>query len=887
MLILGAGVRALRFWGPFPLWAHWDEARLAVPAIGILDGALPVHHLGVEYMGASPAYPLAVWFALAGHSTFALDLFAYGVGLAIFASGWLLARRLLLPPAARFALASLVTPPLLLARWSLNGNLNYPVLLVLGNLFLIGVHGLIKAPNRRAPVLGLGLLAGLGWWTNPLFVVYLAPLALVATRIGLARPSRLAPFGAGAILGCLPVLLYELQFFPSARFMVAESGEADGSVSHRAWLFLTRAWPAVVGREDDVLPAALGMLGLGAVALSVVAVVFATRARGTRPGARLVLWPIALASVALVLVTERGELIGGTGVRYLLPLYSVLPLWLGVALWRLWERRPPVGATALVAWAAFQLVVNWQATLGSTPPEERRWAALTTRLAPLIRWLDAHEARHVYWDVPGVGSFEFTFLTGSRIIAAELWREQWLPHARLVDAAVRPVFVIAQEPYWLRESLAGLGLSFRETAIGKLSVFAPDPPSGSGVAPLDRAGWAVTASENVQASADLVDGDVTTGWSTQGGKSAGQWVQVDLGRETTVARLDLLAIDWRQVPVGFRVGVSNDGVSWRTVAEVPHYWGPLFVAEHHPFLRVRRGRVQAGFPPTRARYLRLTQTGEDPETPWSARELFVYAPAPLLAPPPADSGQLLAALREDGVWWVYADTWLSARIQTDSHGTIRGQESNLYANSYSRSLPDPQHLDPFRAEPGRAVVLAPDANRHGIRTMLAGQGILLRERSAGGYPYALLTHPAPRSARVSKEGWTATANEQPEQASRAMDGDRSSAWESERPLGPETRFTLDLARPRRVGRLRLIPGLPGVRLEELRLEGSPDGERWEPLGPLTWAGPLYWTGWELLRDGRRRWDVAFPPVTTRAIRLSPAAPWPALRWRLAEIELFE
>ena len=187
--------------------------------------------------------------------------------------------------------------------------------------------------------------------------------------------------------------------------------------------------------------------------------------------------------------------------------------------------------------------------------------------------------------------------------------------------------------------------------------------------------------------------------------------------------------------------------------------------------------------------------------------------------------------------WVYANTWLSARIQADSHGTIRSQESNLYPNSYDLPFPDPRNLDPFRAEPGRAVLLAPDADRDGVHAMLAGQHILVGERSAGGYSYALLTGPAPRPARASKVSWTATASEQSGQAPRAMDGDRASAWESETPPGPSTSITLDLGRPQRIGRLRLVPGLPGVHLEALRLEGSPDGDRWESLGPLTRAGP--------------------------------------------------
>src|SRR5262249_16542650 len=154
-----------------------------------------------------------------------------------------------------------------------------------------------------------------------------------------------------------------------------------------------------------------------------------------------------------------------------------------------------------------------------------------------------------------------------------------------------------------------------------------------------------------------------------------------------------------------------------------------------------------------------------------------------------------------------------------------------------------------------------------IHAMLAGQHILVRERSAGGYSYALLTPPASRPPRVAKTSWTARASEQSAQAPRGMDADRTSVWESATPPGPSPSITLDLGRPQRIGRLRLVPGLPGVHLEALRLERSPDGERWEPLGPLTWAGPLYWTGWELLRDGRRGWDVAFPEVTTRAVRL--------------------
>jgi hypothetical protein len=82
LFALGAAVRALGFAGPRFFTTSGDHVRLAVQALGILQGTLPVHYLGHEYAGAAPAFPLAAWFALAGASPLALDVFCFGVGLA-------------------------------------------------------------------------------------------------------------------------------------------------------------------------------------------------------------------------------------------------------------------------------------------------------------------------------------------------------------------------------------------------------------------------------------------------------------------------------------------------------------------------------------------------------------------------------------------------------------------------------------------------------------------------------------------------------------------------------------------------------------------------------------------------------------------------------------
>jgi hypothetical protein len=434
----------------------------------------------------------------------------------------------------------------------------------------------------------------------------------------------------------------------------------------------------------------------------------------------------------------------------------------------------------------------------------------------------------------------------------------------------------------LRAGLQGLGLEVRETRVNGLRVFESAPVFTAGFVPLDRRGWTVTASLHAPEAASLLDGDAATGWGSGGPKTPGQWVSVDLGHEESVTRLDLLAVDWREVPAAFRVAVSQDGARWKTVSTVSPYWGPLFFSEHHAFLKVRGGRVQAIFDPVRARYLRIEQTGSDPYHAWSARELFVYGPG---APRPSvpRAGEVAAALRREGLRFVYANPWLSAWVKVDSAGTIGAPEANETLADYGQTEPAPDALLPVRVGAGRGILVGSDADMRAMQTMLEGQAVRGRETAAG--PYGLLVFdPGPPPRRLDKRAWRATATENADRAGRAVDRHSHTAWISERPAGPGVLFTVDLGTPQEVRRVEVRPGVPG---HDLRLWGSLDGVRWAPLGPLHWAGALYWTGSELLRNGAPEWAGAFAPISLRYLRLAPAAPLDRAPWTIAEIDAFE
>jgi hypothetical protein len=886
-VLLGAAlVRALRFWGVIS-WAHWDEANVAIPAIQILGGTFPVHHVGVEYVGATGAYPMAAWFALAGTSPLALDLFGYALGLGVVWTGFLVARRMLSPRGALFALCVWAVPPLLLAYWSLTGTLNPPLTLLLGNLVLFGTHtAFFRCPGQAAPMLVVGLLVGLGWWAYPLIVVFCVPFALLALRTGAVWRAHFWVFPLGVALGGLPDWIYEALNYPTARLMVHQAGSVptESLAARAAQVFgpIALEVQGVAGMDGFVPPRAVQVAVMAVGALVVLRAAWRDRAavawlvglKGRPDGGLSALWGVALVNVGLVLVTRRAA-----GANYFLPLYGVLLVWTGEFIDWLWRYRRWLGASVLAGLLAFHLWSNWKVTLGRPAPA-LRWTRLETAQRPLLEWLLARGIRRVYWAPDsGVAAYEFTYLAGARVIAADLWAEAVIQHARAVDAAdTPPIVTSAARLPSLRATLHGLGLPLRETTVGAYVVLEPVPTAPRGYAALPPAGWTLTASHRAHDLHFLVDRDAGTGWSTGQRQTSGEWLGVDLGQQESVARVDLLAIDWKEVPAGVRLETSEDGARWETAVEVPRYWGPMFWSERHAFLKVRRGRVELVFPPVRARFLRLTQTGAGHQA-WAARELFVYRPAP---PPPTGltAGTLGVALREEGVRFVYANPWLSARARVESNGSIGALESNAAINSYGRSEPEPSTLERFRPRRDRALLLGSDAAADEVQQMLMTRGAVARERPVGPYRLLMLA-PEPPERPIRPSGWRAAASVATEHAGRAIDGAPETRWTTAGPVDPGTTFTVDVGQRRSVAGLRLTPGSREGGPADFALEGSVDGETWRPLAPLTWVGALYWTGAELLRNSRPEWAARFPLTTVRYVRIRPAAP--ARTWSIAEI----
>jgi hypothetical protein len=132
---------------------------------------------------------------------------------------------------------------------------------------------------------------------------------------------------------------------------------------------------------------------------------------------------------------------------------------------------------------------------------------------------------------------------------------------------------------------------------------------------LSQAGWVASASstESGGSPQNAIDGNLGTRWSTGAHQAPGQWFQVDLGTARTFQQLVLDATNSpNDYPRGYAVYVSNTGTDWATLSPVATGAGS--------------GAVTTITLPAAvtARYVRIVQTGSDPNWWWSIDEFNLY-----------------------------------------------------------------------------------------------------------------------------------------------------------------------------------------------------------------------------------------------------------------------
>jgi 4-amino-4-deoxy-L-arabinose transferase-like glycosyltransferase len=520
---------------------HADEAVVGLMARHILAGARPTFFYGQAYMGSLDAWLVALGFQFLGDSVLTIRIVQSILYLLVVALGFLVAWRLSGHATVAWVTGLvLAVPPvntLLYTTATLGG---YNETLLFGGLILLLSYEVTHAHSHTYWRWALlGLVAGLGWWTNGLIVVYALPAALlILYRLSLTvrPPTTSQPRASGSsrhfwigtavaligfILGSAPWWVFDFTHDHAAlaTYLTSrQSGEFAGiglpyvPPPQRAIGLVLIGLPALVGMRFPWESAYFALpLGIVVVAIDLFAIYRLLRGHNPlRPGARaLVLGMLGLFCLIFVASSFGADPTG----RYFLPLLLPLGIVLGTFVASFQPSDAPVSepetgnrkreTNLLLAYACVALVLVYQAA--GQAVAIRSEVGLTTQFDlvshisnehddQLIAFLEEHNLYNGYTNY--WVAFRLAFLTNERMLysAALPYKtsldynpadNRYPVYQQAAETADRVAVITTNLPAldeYLISQFETQGLAYEETTIGDFHIFynfAPHMPHPS------------------------------------------------------------------------------------------------------------------------------------------------------------------------------------------------------------------------------------------------------------------------------------------------------------------------------------------------------------------------------------------------------------------------
>jgi hypothetical protein len=623
-----------------------DEAIVGLMGKHITEGApVPVFYYGQHYMGSLEALLAAGSFALFGISSWALQIVPLACSLLLVVVMYFLGREC----GGRYVgrVASLLTaiPPVALIVWSVKARGGFIEILLLGAVALLVAARWWKgrADDTRLPIV-LGLILGLGFWTNNQIIYFIGPIALfsllfvvgalVSRRSSLGSALRVVVFGTIAFfLGSAPFWLYNIERgFPSlGMFGLASGGEI---IKHGEGLF-SASLPILLGAKHfwELEPAYRGSTALAYTVYGILTVVLLwlrrmdllalVKGRPNLSAPVELLMLFIVFSCTVFVVSTFGWLVQAP--RYLLPLYVGIFTLCGYVAWRLSERSRALAAIVvggLVSLNLFSAYAGGRAVPGE--PVVFQGQRVSRDHSQVIATLEQLGIRHVrtnYW----IG-YRLAFETHERITFSlfgapyQLRLPQYEAGVSRADINRAPILTVPAEAAVVRDVLGSLGTSFKELTVGGYVLFysiAERYPAR--LVTLSRStvrarGW---GDRDFSAA---VDGSADSRWGTGAHQTPGQTFTIEFPTPRVVSGLLYeLGVWLHDYPRGMEISLQTASGAVKKVLTEEQY------EKAQIYLRENRG-LSLLWPPESVKSITLTQTKSDPVFDWTIAELYVYEP---------------------------------------------------------------------------------------------------------------------------------------------------------------------------------------------------------------------------------------------------------------------
>jgi 4-amino-4-deoxy-L-arabinose transferase-like glycosyltransferase len=613
-----------------------DHAVVALMAKHIAEGRHYVFYWGQDYMGSLEPYTIAALARLFGLSDAVAMTGPLLWGVVHLLTFYPLGRLLYDRAVGRATVVAAALAPPLLALWHVEPRGGYAESLALGQLAL--VIGIWLARDRprdwgTGPALALGVVAGLGFWTNLLVVDYLVPaLILLFSRdphAPLRRHTWVALAGFG--LGGLPLWVHNLAHGFST-FAIVGGGGGHVSVAGNALHLFSQEGPVLLGvrRLDGFGDLVGGSAGIAGAAVMIAGIAWSTwRARRglldlvrpsrTAPGGEIC--TVLLATVLCLYLPTRFATWNAP--RYLLPAYGgILPL-LAAAGVDLWRRSRLAAALATLLVAGVVGAGAWAYLEALAAPD-----LYGDRLGLVLQLLATEGVRQGFADYDE--ALLLTYRSNERSVMLEREMHRY-PYEEIADW--RPDAVLARHEFAaaLPAAFTALDCAFERRDVGIYTLFYRIHPRHPTAPIADRSAWTATASDAPENAHFAIDGDLATRWGSARPQSPGIWFEVDLGGETEVGGVVLRSGRFgTDTPRAIRVETrAEDGV-WSPAVALDAPAIGLVLSNGAIDLR-REATIEVGFSPRAARAIRISLAAADRKWDWSIAELAVKEARPASA----------------------------------------------------------------------------------------------------------------------------------------------------------------------------------------------------------------------------------------------------------------
>lgn len=880
-LFLGLAIRLLLLLTP---QMDSDQAVNGLMARHILGGEFPFFFYGQDYCGSIEAYLISTIFFFFGASRFTLNSAIGLESLFFILFIYFLARIISDKKTALLATLLAALPSYYLVFHSVLARSAYIEIPIMGVLLFIVCHRIVyRNEIWGRNFLLLGFLCGLGMWTHFLVIYYLPPIFLLLFLKDRWFWGRGTTFFLvlGLILGGLPLWVHNtIHPLATWHYLMDTSGGSEPVLTSLKDFFLFR-FPEALGLMNNetgrfTIPFFFPVLYL--IYLASFLFLFINERKGffklfklqieTDQG-RILLF---LFLFLFPLIFSFSGFASAHTSRYLMPLFSVLPILFALFTQRLKSFSLTLACLFLVlhlfsnvfgTMTRLPLVSNTQRTQYRQAREndQRLMAFLKNKN---IRWVYTPE----YWL-----SLRLTFDARENIIFASPTGDRYQKYTDGIDRAFHPAFLFPGDNPGFEETLKNIGGTYTKSQVSGYSIYHDfSPPSFRFIELVPTLFKALADSRPIE-GVNIFDRDLATSWSSRTPQKPGGSLQIDLGQVIPdLGRVTLLSGKPEDAPRGLRLEISSDGRNWQPIREAPGLWSDLFWSGPHPFYRPDFGRVDLIFPPRSGRFLKFTQLGSDPTYHWSVSECFIYRAHTKIEKTSGDLTSLITYLKRFNVYPVFAAPWIQSQLPPDWRA--RSRISALEKGDRIQTVSNPV----FVADNENASALT-----HFFKDNLK---LPYLEQEVERKVIYFFNPSFNRFRSISPNSWRFQTNYNPGNAHLAADGKLSTRWTTNRPQLPGAYLQIDFGKLEKVARVRVLTGDSVNDFPRgYSIRYSLDGKAWTSLDATLSPVSLYWTGETLLKDSRDL-DFTIPSTPMRYLQIINTGSDEHYFWSIHEIEVF-